>query len=322
MKRSAYFDNAKAILIYLVVLGHLLSGYLGANEYLDTLYLIIYLFHMPAFIVISGHFSRKIKSIEDVKKLIRTLFIPYVIFQLIYSLYYMELFSDHIEFTLFVPRYALWFLLSMILWKLMLSIFGSHKVMIGISIVLSLFIGYVSEINEWLSLSRTFFFFPFFLMGYYMNRKTFEKLKNKLNVCIALIGSLLLISFVHHFGDVSWREWLFGRLPYEDIYYGIFDSAVVSRLVIYVFMIVSSYLFLSLVPTKQRWYTAIGEKTLCIYLLHLFIIRAFKDSELYIWIEQTGNFGVLILIAFAIVYVLSLKWVWRITKPILTTNKK
>ena len=89
MKRSVYFDNAKAILIYLVVLGHLLSGYLGANEYLDTLYLIIYLFHMPAFIVISGHFSRKIKSIEDIKKLIKTLFIPYVIFQLIYSFYYM-----------------------------------------------------------------------------------------------------------------------------------------------------------------------------------------------------------------------------------------
>ena len=155
-----------------------------------------------------------------------------------------------------------------------------------------------------------------------MNRKTFEKLKNKLNVRIALIGSLLLISFVHHFGDVRWREWLFGRLPYEDIYYSIFDSAIVSRLVIYLFMIVSSYLFLSLVPTKQRWYTAIGEKTLCIYLLHLFIIRAFKDSELYIWIEQTGNFGVLILIAFAIVYVLSLKWVWRVTNPILTINKK
>ena len=322
MKRSVYFDNAKAILIYLVVLGHLLSGYLGANEYLDTLYLIIYLFHMPAFIVISGHFSRKIKSIEDVKKLIKTLFIPYVIFQLIYSFYYMEVFSDHIEFTLFVPRYALWFLLSMILWKLMLSIFGSHKVMIGVSILLSLFIGYVSELNEWLSLSRTFFFFPFFLMGYYMNRKTFEKLKNKLNVRIALIGSLLLICFVHHFGDVRWREWLFGRLPYEDIYYSIFDSAVVSRLVIYLFMIGSSYLFLSLVPTKQRWYTAIGEKTLCVYLLHLFIIRAFKGSELYIWIKQTGNFGVLILIAFAIVYVLSLKWVWRVTKPILTINKK
>ena len=277
---------------------------------------------MPAFIIISGHFSRKIKSIEDVKKLIKTLFVPYIIFQFIYSFYYMKVFGDHIEFTLFVPRYALWFLLSMILWKLMLSIFGSHKVMIGVSILLSLFIGYVSEINEWLSLSRTFFFFPFFLMGYYMNRKTFEKFKNKLNVRIALIGSLLLICFIHHFGDVRWQEWLFGRLPYEDICYSIFDSAVVSRLIVYLFMIGSSYLFLSLVPTKQRWYTAIGEKTLCVYLLHLFIIRAFKGSELSIWIEQTGNFGVLILIAFAIVYVLSLKWVWRVIKPILTINKR
>lgn len=322
MKRSAYFDNAKAILIYFVVLGHLLSGYLRANEYLDTLYLVIYLFHMPAFILISGHFSRKLKTLEDVKKLIKTLLFPYVIFQLIYSLYYKKVFSDPIEFALFEPRYALWFLLSMILWKVMLSIFGGHKVMIVVSLVLSLFIGYISEINEWLSLSRTFFFFPFFLIGYFVNRRTFEKLKNKWNVRIASISSLLLVGFVFHFGDVRWREWFFGRVPYEEIYYSIFDSAVVSRLVIYLFMIGSSYLFLTLVPSKQRWYTAIGEKTLGVYLLHLFIIRAFKETELYFWIEQTDNFVVLILIAFAIVYVLSHKWVWRLTKPILTFSIK
>jgi len=322
MKRSAYFDNAKAILIYFVVLGHLLSGYLRANEYLDTLYLVIYLFHMPAFILISGHFSRKIKTLDDVKKLIKTLLFPYVIFQLIYSFYYMKVFSDPIEFALFEPRYALWFLLSMMLWKVMLSIFGNHKVMIVVSIVLSLFIGYISVINEWFSLSRTFFFFPFFLMGYYVNRTTFEKLKSKWNVRIALIGSILLIVFIYHFGDVRWQEWFFGRVPYEDINYIIFDSAVISRLVIYLLMIGSVYLFLTLVPTKQRWYTAIGEKTLTVYLLHLFIIRAFKESELYIWIGQSGNFVVLTLIAFAIVYVLSRKWVWRVTKPILTINLK
>ena len=322
MKRSAYFDNAKAILIYFVVLGHLLSGYLRANEYLDTLYLVIYLFHMPAFILISGHFSRKIKTLEDVKKLIKTLLIPYVIFQLIYSFYYMKVFSDPIEFTLFEPRYALWFLLSMLLWKVMLSIFGNHKAMIVVSIILSLFIGYISEVNEWLSLSRTFFFFPFFLMGYYVNRTTFEKLKNKWNIRIAFIGSMLLIVFVYLFGDVRWREWFYGRMPYEDIYYNIFDSAVVTRLVIYLLMIGSVYLFLTLVPAKERWYTAIGEKTFSVYLLHLFFIRAFKESRLYIWIGQTGNFVVLTLIAFAIVYMLSRRWVWRVTKPILTISIK
>ncbi len=322
MKRLAYFDNAKAILIYFVVLGHLLSGYLGANDFLDTIYIVIYLFHMPTFILISGHFSRKIKSLEDVKKLIKTLLFPYIIFQLIYSLYYKQVFNDSIEFGLLEPRYALWFLISMMLWKLMLSIFGGHKAMISVSILLSLFIGYISEINEWLSLSRTFFFFPFFLMGYYLNRTTFDKLKNKWNVFFASIGSVFLIGIVYHFGDVRWREWFFGRVPYEDIYYSIFDSAVVSRLVIYLFMIGSAYLFLTFVPTKQRWYTAIGEKTLSIYLLHLFIIRAFKESELSVWIEQTGNFEILIFIAFSIVYLLSRNWVWRIMKPILTFSLK
>ena len=322
MKRSAYFDNAKAILIYFVVLGHLLSNYLGTNEYLDTFYLIIYLFHMPAFIFIAGHFSKKVKSLKDVKKLIKTLLLPYVVFQFIYSFYYVKVFGDSIEFTLFEPRYALWFLLSMLLWKMMLSIFGNHKGMIIVSIVISLIIGYVSEINEWLSLSRTFFFFPFFLMGYFVKRTTFEKLKNKWNILSVIVGSIILVVFVHQYVDIHWREWLLGRVPYDDIYYPIFDSAIISRLVVYLFMFGTMYLFLSLVPTKERWYTAIGEKTLCVYLLHLFIIRAFKGSDLSIWIEQTGNFGVLIIIAFAIVYVLSLKWVFRITKPIMTFSLK
>ena len=124
MKRTAYFDNAK---------GHLLSGYLRENQYIDTLYLVIYLFHMPAFILISGHFSKEIKSLEDLKKIGKTLLLPYIIFQVLYSLYYKNIFGDVVEIEFFEPRYALWFLLSMIMWKVMLFIFGRHKVMFPLS---------------------------------------------------------------------------------------------------------------------------------------------------------------------------------------------
>lgn len=322
MKRTAYFDNAKAILIYLVVLGHLISGYLMENQYLDTLYLVIYLFHMPAFILISGHFSKTIKSKEDLKKIAKTLLLPYLVFQLLYSLYYKQVFGDRVEIEFFEPRYALWFLLSMVMWKLMLWVFSRHKAMILVSIVLSLLVGYISEVNEWLSLSRTFFFFPFFLLGYFLDREIFKKLKTVWNVRIASLLAVGLIVFVHLYGNVQWKEWFFGRNPYEDINYAIVDSAILSRMTIYVLMIVSTYIFLSLVPKKQFWFTFIGGKTLVVYLLHLFIIRAFKETEIYNWIEETGNYITLFAIAFAIVYVLSSKWVWKITAPILTVNKK
>ena len=279
MKRTAYFDNAKAILIYLVVLGHLLSGYLKENQYLDTLFLVIYLFHMPTFILISGHFSRKIKNIADIKKIGKTLLLPYVIFQILYTLYYNNIFGDGVEIEFFEPRYALWFLLSMIMWKIMLWIFSSHKGMILVSVVVSLLVGYFSEVNEWLSLSRTFFFFPFFLIGYYLNRENFVKMKNKWNIGIASTLAGAIVLFVYLYGDIGWQEWFLGREPYEDIRYGILESRVLSRLFIYVLMMVSTYIFLTLVPKGKQWYTNIGGKTLCVYLLHLFTVISFNSNK-------------------------------------------
>ncbi|MFZ7944441.1 acyltransferase family protein, partial [Neobacillus sp. 19] len=57
-KRSKYFDNAKFILIFLVVFGHLISPLKERDRILFTLYTVIFLFHMPAFIFISGYFAK------------------------------------------------------------------------------------------------------------------------------------------------------------------------------------------------------------------------------------------------------------------------
>ena len=57
-RRSIHLDNAKAILIALVVFGSLLElGLLrtGAGAFA---YLFIYLFHMPAFALVSGVLSK------------------------------------------------------------------------------------------------------------------------------------------------------------------------------------------------------------------------------------------------------------------------
>ena len=322
MKRTAYFDNAKAILIYFVVVGHLLSGFLRENHQLDTLYLVIYIFHMPAFILISGHFSKKIRTINDLKKIVKTLVLPYILFQLLYSYYYKEVFNDPIEFEFLEPRYALWFLLSMVMWKLLLSIFSYHRLMIVVSIVLSLTLGYFSEINEWLSLSRTFFFFPFFLMGYFIKREHFLALKAVWNVKIASCLAVAVIIVIYIFADIHWQEWLFGRVPYESIRYEIVESSMMSRLLVYAAMCIGTYIFLSLVPTRNYWFTDIGTKTLGIYLLHLFFIRAFKETDMYIWIAETGNYYILFILGFVIVYILSRNIVWRYTSPLLTFTLK
>ena len=58
-KRDPYFDNLKFILILLVVLGHFTTLNLN-NLHLASISNIIYSFHMPIFIFISGYFSKHI----------------------------------------------------------------------------------------------------------------------------------------------------------------------------------------------------------------------------------------------------------------------
>ena len=58
-KRIALWDNLKLFLIFLVVLGHLTLQYFCSSQMFCTVTMVIYTFHMPAFVFISGLFSKK-----------------------------------------------------------------------------------------------------------------------------------------------------------------------------------------------------------------------------------------------------------------------
>lgn len=56
MEREYQYDNMKFILILLVVFGHLLEYIRG--DISENIYRIIYTFHMPVFVFISGYFAK------------------------------------------------------------------------------------------------------------------------------------------------------------------------------------------------------------------------------------------------------------------------
>lgn len=57
--RVYLWDNMKFILIFLVVLGHFSDIYVDKSPTLQSIYLGIYVFHMPAFLFVSGLFSKR-----------------------------------------------------------------------------------------------------------------------------------------------------------------------------------------------------------------------------------------------------------------------
>lgn len=82
-KRIEYIDTTKAILIVLVMIGHIfLTG---------PLHDFIYTFHMPAFFIISGMFiTTKDRTISSlIKKKFYTLIIPFIFFEVIGSFVYI-----------------------------------------------------------------------------------------------------------------------------------------------------------------------------------------------------------------------------------------
>ena len=56
-ERDYFFDNVKAVLMFLVVLGHLLLPIHG-ESFLVVVKRLIYVFHMPMFVFVSGYFAK------------------------------------------------------------------------------------------------------------------------------------------------------------------------------------------------------------------------------------------------------------------------
>lgn len=83
-QRDYFFDNIKGFLIILVVFGHAIQylAFKRNSPALLGLFMLIYSFHMPLFIFISGFFSKKTNSL----KLINLAF-TYFLWQMVITLY-------------------------------------------------------------------------------------------------------------------------------------------------------------------------------------------------------------------------------------------
>lgn len=149
-------DNMKALLIFMVVLGHLLECFGGRL----FLYYTIYMFHMPAFVYVTGYFSR-----TNPERLIKKTFYTYAIYQILYLLFqrfYLKQ-ENQIQFT--TPYWLLWYLLSLCWWMLLLQIIDwkefSKKTILGGVGLLALIAGFDKSIGYYMSLSRTIVLLPF-----------------------------------------------------------------------------------------------------------------------------------------------------------------
>jgi fucose 4-O-acetylase-like acetyltransferase len=271
---------------------------------------------MPAFILISGYFAKGFKKEGYLLNIAKKLILPYLIFQGIYSFFYFFIQGRDVStINPLDPHWSLWFLLSLFFWNVMLYGFTKLKPVysIGLAITIGVLIGYVNEVNHFLSLSRTFVFFPLFLVGYYLNREQFQKIKaTKIKI---FSGSVLVITFITFFFFPSFDyQWLFGSKPYQVLdAYGL--NGAMTRIGVYALSFLTTMSFLALVPSREFFFTKWGTRTVYVYLLHGFFIKSFRNSELVEILRESEQFVVMLVVSFALTMILSSDFIKKSTQP-------
>ncbi|MDR6998396.1 acyltransferase family protein [Neobacillus niacini] len=278
-KRNMFFDNAKFVLIFLVVFGHVISPLKKDDGFLFTLYTVIFLFHMPAFILISGYFAKGYRKKGYLLKTIKKILLPYIIFQIIYSIFYFISGQEKtFEIDFLHPHWSLWFLLSMFCWNVMLYLFARYRWYgFFISVILGIAIGYIDSIGSFLSLSRTFVFFPYFLLGFLLDKEMLTRLiRTKFSRPVGFAVILLIIVLFAIGFPKEAVPWLLGDTSYAHMGKEQFTDGLL-RAGQYSLTLVVVFGFLALIPSNRFKLTKIGERTLYVYLFHGFILKSIQS---------------------------------------------
>lgn len=274
--RNYFLDNYKSFLILLVVIGHFIEPCYTNNLFLTILKWIIFSFHMPAFIFISGYFSKKDMGLE---KLIQKLVIPYFIFELLY--YFLYVFVIHKETGLYFnrPKFSLWYLMSLFFWRIATPYLKRIPGNLFIAITGGLLIGF-TQLGNFFSIPRTLFFYPFFLAGYYFQENWFDTVRRHwkaftigLAAAPGLLGGWVLFT-----GQELTPFIFYGRYSYADM--GLTNGVgLLVRLVCYGISFLAIFAVCAIIPRKKHFYSILGVRTMSIYLFHGLVYSILKDGH-------------------------------------------
>lgn len=119
--RITYFDNIKGILIILVVFGHFLFN-LQSSDSIYTIVTVIYYFHMPTFLFISGYFSKNdnCRGSEQILRLLSA----YLLLHAFFIFFYL---STANSTKLLSAYHSEWYLLFLIICRILIPYISKYN---------------------------------------------------------------------------------------------------------------------------------------------------------------------------------------------------
>lgn len=277
--RIAKWDNAKALLILLVVTGHGLFDLLEASDTYKAVYLFIYLFHMPLFMFISGlllkHTVRTGHRLKQ--RVVGYLILGFLLKFLILIERLLFGFYDYKQFYMWHENSVPWYLLVLAAYLLLTHCLRnmSGRFLLLLAVIFGCLAGYDKAIGSLFSISRFFVYYPFFLIGTYWDPEKTEPASAKY-LWKAASAALLVTVFLFVFYNIN------VLYPFIDLIKGgnsypslkpVIGTANVHlcgfyRLLYYCIAVLLSAAVVILLPSRSHIFTYIGAHTLPVYMFH------------------------------------------------------
>lgn len=318
-ERVAYLDNARYWVMLLVVIGHSLTQFVAMDS-ARGVYVWIYSFHMPFFILISGYTARRyMGDARQVRRIISTLVVPYLIIEISMQMIMRHYTGEPDPYAFLSPQWLGWFLAALFVWRLTTPIWRALKYPITTSIIISLTVGLI-EIPNVLALPKILGFLPFYVIGMHMSRERFDRLAD---VRIRIASAVLLAgSFVYcYLYSADWTlDWLLWKQRYgEDPLAATPLEGITQRAELLVVGLVLTFAALSLVPRRRSWTTRMGGRTFYCYLLHGYVILVLRyQFEVFDRLDPYGAPAVVLtmVVATIVANLLMTQLVARVFRPV------
>ncbi|WP_396668563.1 acyltransferase family protein [Microbacterium sp. R86528] len=325
-RRMPFWDNARFACIVLVVLGHAVQRLTYDSDIALGLYLLVYAFHMPAFAIIAGYFSKSAAPTKrQMARVITDILVPYVIFEFLWTVtkWFVEGRADP---NITKPSWTLWFLLALGIFRLVLPYLALLRWPLLWTIAISVGAGYLTNLGDTFSLARTLGLLPFFTLGWWLSE---HQIVDRLRLLerrpwwtyVTAIGVFAIAgwaawNFVELWNAVNLRHWLF----YDDSYADMGGTqwwAGGVRLALMGIALVLSLAFFVLVPLRSTWWTHFGQYTMYVYLLHSFVLYPLRESGVLRNLEPTWIWLPLVIVASVLIALgLATKPVRRVFRPL------
>ncbi|WP_425829581.1 acyltransferase family protein [Streptomyces fractus] len=313
--RDAFYDNAKYLAIVLVAMGHSWEPLRDGSRAASALYIIVYTFHMPAFIVISGYFSRSFDaSPARLKRLITGVAVPYVVFEVAYTLFKRYAGDDPgYDFSLLDPWYLTWFLVSLFVWRLSTPIWKTIRWPLPVALAIAALASVSPSIGDDLDMQRLLQFLPFFVLGLCLKPEHFQLVRRKEARIVAVPVFAAALLFAYWAAPRMTAAWTYHRDSAQELGAPGW-TGIVMTLAMFGCSVILTACFFAWVPGRKLWFTALGAGTLYGYLLHGFVAKGSRFWDWYdnAWMHTPWGEVVVTLLAGTLITVLCTPPVQRV----------